>query len=200
MKDGLQGLDKFVREGAEFSESSPGAPISYELRYLDGSIAVAGRAVDFRKRDCRRVGQQIRVELEGITGRSTNDGPTDNEVELYGHVWAEATDPTDEQKKKKAYQIYNEPEGHALHLRAGGDPWKPPANNYYTILDVAPGSGESITLKADLWEKDDGWNPDDNLGPRGMSVSYGNDWYSEQELLVTNGGITISLHFKLEPI
>ena len=65
--DGIAGLKEYILGGGDYSKDSPGAPLSYKLRYLkDNSIGNIVLATKYNVRNCERVAFSYRVTAKHI--------------------------------------------------------------------------------------------------------------------------------------
>jgi hypothetical protein len=184
------GLDAFVTGGSEFSAASPGAAISYELRHLDGSTAVADHPVTYRTRDCQRVGQRVDVELTRVTMLDVDDGPLDDDAELFGLISAEGVDGR--------HPVFDRPRAQHITVEAGRS-WESLPGNHRTTVRVRPAADGALTIRAELSESD-GDGDTEGLGVAELAVPFRDGWYGEHSLEVLMDGTDLRLTFVLTPV
>ena len=82
---GIEGLTEYIEEGGDYSKDSPGAPLSYKMRYLrDNSIAKIVLTSEYNVRNC---GLNIwKILLSKINADEADVDDEDNVCELYGEV------------------------------------------------------------------------------------------------------------------
>ena len=82
--DGIEGLKAYILGGGDYSKESPGAPLSYKLRYLkDNSIGNIVLATSYNVRSCERVAFSYEVTADHIyVNNDGEDGPGD----FYGYL------------------------------------------------------------------------------------------------------------------
>lgn len=86
--NGIEGLKAYIIEGGDYSKDSPGAPLSYKMRYLkDNSIGKVILATEYSVRQCALSYPQFRIEIQRILCSSCNDGDG-SQGELYGNLYA----------------------------------------------------------------------------------------------------------------
>jgi hypothetical protein len=72
----IDGLPAFINEGATYNpNTSPGAPISYTARYLDGSLADSSYTADFSLTGCRE--EDVAITVGRISFQVGNDDKDD---------------------------------------------------------------------------------------------------------------------------
>jgi thiol-activated cytolysin len=82
---GIEGLKKYISEGGDYSKESPGAPLSYKMRYLkDNSVAKIVMSSEYNVRTC---GSNIwKILLNEIEADEADIDDSDNICELYGEI------------------------------------------------------------------------------------------------------------------
>ena len=81
--NGIEGIVDFITSGGDYSKDSPGAALSYKLRFLkDNSVANIILASEYNVRQCQRVFSNYKVELWYI--QCTNCDDAGSEAEMYG--------------------------------------------------------------------------------------------------------------------
>lgn len=85
--EGFDGLVKYIQEGADYSASSPGAPIAYKLAYLDNMAAEFAYTTDYAEAKCLSE-VTLRVRAESLDFPSNGEGKGQGEM-TWG-VWAKS--------------------------------------------------------------------------------------------------------------
>jgi len=89
--NGIEGIVDFITSGGDYSKKSPGAALSYKLRFLkDNSVANIILASEYNVRQCQRVFSNYQVELMFI--KCTNCDDAGSEAEMYGWLAAALPD------------------------------------------------------------------------------------------------------------
>jgi thiol-activated cytolysin len=83
--NGVEGVTEFITKGGNYTKDSPGAALSYKLRYLkDNSVTNVILASEYNVRQCQKVFSKYEVKLERII---CYNGDGDNtEAELFGYI------------------------------------------------------------------------------------------------------------------
>ncbi|MCO6490438.1 MAG: thiol-activated cytolysin family protein [Phaeodactylibacter sp.] len=146
----------YIAEGGNYSKESPGAPLSYKLRYLKKGTPVATvvLASEYQVRTCDLAYPKYRIR---ITSLKCNDCPEVGDPEIYGritgraYVNGSATGAKAEWKRSRddAWEIH---EGQEYGLSISADPelYRPDYNTDY--------------IKVDGWLKERDAGDDDDLG------------------------------------
>jgi thiol-activated cytolysin len=88
--NGIEGLKEYISEGGDYSKDSPGAPLSYKMRYLkDNAVGKVILTTEYSLRQCSLNYPQYRFEIKSLLCSSCEDGDGSN-GELYGSLYAEA--------------------------------------------------------------------------------------------------------------
>jgi thiol-activated cytolysin len=83
--NGIEGIVDFITNGGDYSKDSPGAALSYKLRFLkDYSVANIILASEYNVRQCDRVYSDYRLKLSGIFCTDCDDAG--EEAEMFGWV------------------------------------------------------------------------------------------------------------------
>jgi thiol-activated cytolysin len=81
--NGIEGIAGFISSGGNYSKDSPGAALSYKLRYLKGnSVANIILTSEYNVRQCQRVSNSYEVKLMHI--ECTNCDDAGSEAEIFG--------------------------------------------------------------------------------------------------------------------
>ncbi len=82
--DGIAGLKQYILGGGDYTKDSPGAPLSYKLRYLkDNSIGNIVLSTKYNVRSCDRVAFSYRVTAKRIF---VNDDGEAGPGDFYGYL------------------------------------------------------------------------------------------------------------------
>ncbi len=83
--NGVEGVVNFITTGGDYSKDSPGAALSYKLRYLkDNSIANIILSTEYNVRKCERVFSHYKIILSRIYCENCDDAGS--EAEIYGYL------------------------------------------------------------------------------------------------------------------
>jgi thiol-activated cytolysin len=185
--DSYDKLLEFIKSGGNYSKESPGAPIAYKLNYLkDNSPARMSYTTDYEVRECTRVSQKIRVVLSSITVDSAG-GDAGRDLELYGNITASASN---------SLVLFEKSSSNYVVIREGQTFGNPVADG---ILSVVPQAGQSITLRANLRDKDD-FTPDDTICSDTVTAAFETGWRRDVTITCTGDGARVRIAFSLSPI
>lgn len=81
--NGIDGIKALIASGGNYSKDSPGAPIGYNLAYLDNTPVKAVVSTDYVDTTCTRTAVTVSGSLDGITDRSPDPDLTS---EFFGVV------------------------------------------------------------------------------------------------------------------
>jgi thiol-activated cytolysin len=187
--DSFDALMDFIHDGGDYSPDSPGSPIAYKLNYLrDNQPAKIALTEDFVVRDCARVSQKVLVTLSGFEVEESSE--SDNNVEIFGSVTVSANNEG---------VLFDRPSENQVTV-SEGETWPTTGNISEFVLEVTPQAGESITLRANLFDKDGFLNGDDSLGDESVTVSFETGWRREVPIYLTGAGAKVKVNFSLQPI
>lgn len=160
--NGFQDFKKYITQGGNFSKSSPGAPISYKLRYInDNTIAKVVSAASYPVRSAvprtDNLRYDISVRLYKMKPQFEDGNGSPNE--LYGSVksWANSN-------SSKSYLNWNVNSG-GTYLKLGKNSTHTFSNNtttnrrFYNLK-----SNDKIVIRLAVKEKDLWPDSDENLG------------------------------------
>ncbi|MEO7094613.1 MAG: thiol-activated cytolysin family protein, partial [Polyangiales bacterium] len=190
--DSYAGLIAFIKTGGNYSRESPGAPIAYKLNYLkDNSPARMSFTTDYEVKDCVRVSQKVRVTLNAIAVDDAG-GDAGSDLELYGQIWVESS-------AGGSAIMFNKNSDNYVRVREGQQfgAGQPIAE---TVINVAPKSGQTIRLRANLRDVDDFLNPDDDLGNETVLNPFDTGWRKESTVTLTGDSARVRVVFSLSPI
>jgi thiol-activated cytolysin len=86
---GIEGLKEYIQDGGNYNKDSPGAPLSYKMRYLkDNSVGKVVLSTEYAIRQCELNYPQYRIEIKSIKCRSCEDGNGSN-GEVFGNLYAD---------------------------------------------------------------------------------------------------------------
>jgi hypothetical protein len=185
--DSYDKLIEFIKTGGNYSKESPGAPIAYKLNYLkDNSPARMSYTTDYEVRECTRVSQKIRVVLNSITVDSAG-GDAGRNLELYGNITASASN---------SIVLFEKSSSNYVVIGEGQTFGNPVAEG---ILGVVPQAGQSITLRANLRDKDD-FSPDDTICSDTVTAAFETGWRRDVTITCTGDDARVRIAFSLSPI
>lgn len=82
--DPMVGLQQWIENGAELSDSSLGLPIAYTANYLkDNRLASFAYSCEWTHEECLPVARRFYVDINRLHAYATDDGFADNELEVY---------------------------------------------------------------------------------------------------------------------
>jgi thiol-activated cytolysin len=187
--DSYEALIQFIKDGGNYSRQSPGAPIAYKLGYLkDNSSARMSETIDYDVKDCARVSQKVKVTLTSIAVDTASDAGSD--LELYGNITAQgAAGPV---------TLFTKDSNHYVTIHEG-EQFGGSAPIAETVIDVAPQSGHSIKLFANLTDYDP-TSYDDNIGNDTSTNPFDAGWRKDVTMTLTGDGARVRVTFSLAPI
>jgi len=190
--DSYAGLIAFIKTGGNYTRESPGAPIAYKLNYLkDNSPARMSFTTDYEVKDCVRVSQKVRVTLNAVAVDDAG-GDSGDDLELYGQIWVDSS-------AGGSAMMFNKNSDNFVRVREGQQfgAGQPLAE---AVINVAPKSGQTIRLHANLRDVDDFLNADDDLGNETVSNPFDTGWRKESTVILTGDGSRVRVVFSLSPI
>ncbi|MBI4511509.1 MAG: thiol-activated cytolysin family protein [Deltaproteobacteria bacterium] len=187
--NGIDGLRAYISNGGNYSLESPGAPIAYKLAHLrDATPARFSLTEEFELSSCTRVSQRLRVVLKSI--RVDHKGRDVGALELYGRIWATA--------RERDSDLFKNDRKNAVSI-AEGTSWPQSGNVNEATIDVVPQSGQSVTLSAQLWDRD--LARDDEIGKGERTITFDDGWAREEETIrLTGNGADVLLTLALKPL
>jgi thiol-activated cytolysin len=185
--DSYDALIDFIKQGGNYSKTSPGAPIAYKLNYLkDNSPARMSFTTDYEVKDCVRVSQKVRVALTSIAvDNDGGDGGSD--LEIYGQIWAEGVN---------SGTLFDKGSGNYVVIGVGQQFGGSPLAE--TIIEVSPKSGQTIRLRGNLKEHDPLF--DDSLGDEVVLNPFETGWRKDVTMTMTGSSARVRVNFSLSPI
>lgn len=84
---GFEGLIQYIKDGADYSAESPGAPIAYKLAYLDNTGTKFAYTTDFAEAHCT---PQMTTIINGSSLTIKKNGEKIGKAELNYHAWVES--------------------------------------------------------------------------------------------------------------
>ncbi|HEY0477264.1 MAG TPA: thiol-activated cytolysin family protein [Kofleriaceae bacterium] len=186
--DSYDALISFIKTGGNYSRQSPGAPIAYKLSYLkDNSPARMSFTTDYQVKDCVRVSQQVKVTLKSIAVDVASDSGDD--LEIYGQITAEGTN---------LQTLFNKSSSNFVTVHEGQS-FGGPAPIAEAVINVTPGAGKSIKLRAKLTDQDT-ISSDDDLGDEIVLNPFETGWRKDVTVTLTGSGARVRVNFSLAPI
>lgn len=188
--DSYEGLMEFIHSGGNYSRDSPGAPIAYKLNYLANNEPARLSFTDsYEVRECFRIAQRIKVTLDWFQVLNTGgDGP---DLELFGTVYAEG---------ESGATLFERGSEHAVVVNRG-ETW--PRQGYINedVIRVSPRPGETLALRAELWDHDGGWfSDDDSVGIEGVDIPFEAGWRKQVILRLSGNGAQVDVGISLKPL
>ncbi len=184
--DSYEALINFIKDGGNYSRTSPGAPIAYKLNYLkDNSPARMSFTTDYSVKDCVRVSQKVRVVLNSIAVED-DGGDGGGDLEIYGRLWAEGVNSS---------TLFEKGSGNAVVIKEGQQFGQPLAE---AIIEVSPKAGESLRLRGQLRENDP--FVDDSLGDEIVLNPFETGWRKDVTMTFTGSDARVRINFSLSPI
>ena len=188
--ESYEDLVAFIQEGGNYSRESPGAPIAYKLNYLkDNSPARMSATTDYDVRTCNRVSQRVKVTLNSVLVENAG-GDGNNDMELFGLIWAEGL--------FAGVPLFDKPRDEYVTIAQGmqwGSPGMPIAE---TVISVSPNPGESVKLRAHMWEADP--TADDDIGDEMQVHTFEAGWRKDTFVTLTGATSQVKLNFSMTPI
>ncbi|MBN1696192.1 MAG: thiol-activated cytolysin family protein [Spirochaetales bacterium] len=81
---GYESFVDWIKKGGEFSKASPGAPLSYTLRYVrDNSVARVILASEYYVRNAVQIQNKFRIKVTGIENMSDGSGAGQTDANLF---------------------------------------------------------------------------------------------------------------------
>jgi thiol-activated cytolysin len=182
--NGVEGVTEFITKGGNYTKDSPGAALSYKLRYLkDNSVTNIVLASEYNVRQCQKVFSKYEVKLENVV--CTNADGDGSEAELFG--WLAVTSP-DTSDTLWRFDDNHYQSGNILTINA---------TTRITIPNA--GSNSFIVLSGHLIEYDSG-DPNDNLGIVTKNVYVSEFDGTSIELNFNGGGVSATAMFTITPV
>lgn len=189
---GFEGLVGYIKNGGNYSNESPGAPIAYKLAYLDNEVTKLAFTTNYSERECNKTNADMRVSLESIQHIGGDDNGSN--IEIYGLIAVR----------------YPTTEGNVVSCDQGGDivalwqlaegswqdiaeysTWKPSSPTFVDLNGVPVGDGKVLCLYGDIWEEDYSTGElsgDDDFGFEARLIKYENGWDGNHVLQLRGPG------------
>lgn len=183
---GFEGLLGYVKNGGNYSQESPGAPIAYKLAYLDNEVTKLAFTTDYSERECNKNIGNMRIQLDSLQHIGGTDAGSN--LEFYGNISIRY--PTKESKVVscqsggEVLDIFYMPEGSWISMGEYST-WKPASPMYIDLNDVPLGDGQKICIFGGLMEEDYSTGElsgDDDFGTDENLIKYENGWDGNQVL------------------
>lgn len=190
--NGPQEVYNYISEGGNYSKDSPGAPLSYKLRYIkNNAVARVVLASEYFVRSCDLAYPVYEITLDRIYCGSCADG-IDGDGEVYGKLWTYAR----VNGKQKGNKItWEKKSGSAISIKKKAS---------YSIKKVITSElyrpnydVDDVLFGGRMFEKDGVGNPDDKLGEisPGNTVRLKDIPYTGMEVSLKYSQVTV--YFKL---
>ena len=153
----------FIADGGNYSKESPGAPLSYKLRYLKEGTPVATVVLssEYSVRSCELAYPKFRIKINSL---KCNDCPEIGDPEIYGRITGRAyvngaaTGPKAEWSRSRndAWEIHSGQE-YGLGITQDVELYRPEYGSDY--------------IKVDGWLKEKDLGDDDDLGADSHTIA-----------------------------
>ncbi|MBI4955510.1 MAG: thiol-activated cytolysin family protein [Myxococcales bacterium] len=189
---GVEGLMGYIKNGGNYSQESPGAPIAYKLAYLDNTATKLAFTTEYSERECHQNVGNLRATLKSID--HVDGADVGSNIELSGYVGIRyptvATGVVSCDAGGEEAAIWYLADGQWVDVPEYST-WVPSAPTFVDLEDVAFGAGQAMCLIADIWDEDTSSNEltaDDWYGTTGQLVLYENGWEGLHTLHLTGEG------------
>ncbi len=150
---------EYISSGGNYSKDSPGAPLSYKLRFLkDNAVARVVLSSEYFVRTCDIAYPIYRIELKSITCVSCQDG-NGSAGEVYGHIWTYVRNGSNDRVGNRL--DWNKDEDHYVSIAKGKSSnigmslttelYKPDYQTFHVLMggkmresDVSPDADENF--------------------------------------------------------
>lgn len=202
--NGFEDFKNYILKGGNFSKTSPGAPVSYKLRYItDNSIGKIVYAASYPivtaipRTD--NVVYDITTTLHSFT---TSVGDAGSHCEIFGNIksWPKSLGESE--------AVYHFNRTASNHLSMGlSTTWYFAENTVTKRLWEGLKQDDAIFIKINLGEEDAWPNPNDDFGVATFEIpvseivaSAGGGFYEKSGLKVYDGGDYIDVAFRFTPV
>ena len=190
--NGFQGLKEFIERGGNYSKDSPGALISYKLRYLaDNTIGNVVLSSDYLVRNCVRISQKVKVTIKRLTylGRNFNG------INLFGALGIDGYNP-DGTKAPEGDTIWSLERNRSVRLKPD-EPFTINSDRVLTFSNLDP---ERSYIKLYGSIKEARLLRDSYLGYEEKKLYLKEGWTGEYKLEgFVNGDTRVEAVFTIEP-
>lgn len=205
--NGIDGINPYITNGANYGPNSPGAPLSYKLRYVsDNAIGNVIMSTTFYERNCQKTTGNFKAKILKLKCTAVDD-PGSNE-EFYGRITVIAYEGEGREigrqvlwdvREKNHVSLRNNAE-HLINTEA-----RFTFRNFHLVKDTA-----FIRVEANLREDDD-FGGDDNFGTQSKKVYLseaaddpnkgpGDDPGNDRKLFFQHGGSRAEIWFEVRPV
>jgi thiol-activated cytolysin len=205
--NGIEGINQYITNGANYSANSPGAPLSYKLRYVsDNAIGNVIMSTTFYERNCQKTTGSFKAKILKLKCTAVDD-PGSNE-EFYGRITVIAYEA--EGREIGRQLLWNVSEKNHVSLRTNAEHFinteaRFTFRNFHLVKNTA-----FIRVEANLREDDD-FGGDDNFGTQSKKVylseaaddpnkAPGADPGSDRKLFFQHGGSRAEIWFEVTPV
>ena len=200
--NGFGDFKKYIQEGGNFSKSSPGAPISYKLRYIsDNSIGKIVFAASYPiVTAIPRTDNVVYDITTTLYSFRASVGDAGSHCEIYGNIksWPKSLGD--------AESVYHFNSGASTHISMGlSSTWYFAENIETKRLWEGLKQDDAIMIFINLSEVDD-FSPDDHYGDMTFEIpvseilaSLGQGFYEKSNLKVYDGGDYVDVTFQFAP-
>jgi thiol-activated cytolysin len=171
ISNGPAGIQNYLEKGANYSADSPGAPLSYTLRYVnDNSVANVLLSTVYTARNCFKATGRFVISNVGIRCVKSNDQGGNNE-EVYGGIWYEAhpIDAFGREREMFKEKIWKKGSSNYITIPAGDR--EVVKDNVQIEFDDFPNVKDKSYFRviANIKEEDD-WDADDMFGKNDIVI------------------------------
>lgn len=167
----VDGIAAIIREGGDYSKDSPGAPLSYKLRYVkNNAVAKIVLASEYNVRQCDRVKFNYNVALKRIYW-DDDGGEAGGTAEAFGDLYVSVAGPAGEISRTT---LWNRPESNPVGVPVGPGGW-PSVGVIASARLTVDRTPDRFVVGGTLSEDDFGapFDPDDHLGAATANVFRG---------------------------
>jgi thiol-activated cytolysin len=160
---GFEGLLGHLAAGGDYSAESPGAPIAYQLAYLDNTATTLAFTSDWSERNCFDETLDVTVDLVEMNYIGGNDG---GHVQVFGELQGRVAAPGEVDACRPDaegwFDVFRRDRGGTVDVFGV---WQPPAPLSFTQWDVPTDAAAQLCLRGRLFEADSGlFEGDDDFG------------------------------------
>jgi hypothetical protein len=180
---GLDALDEYITNGAEYSPESPAVPIAYQLsRVRDNSLAQTAKLAEMKDRRCEKTGGRVRVTLTSIRVDSGD------ELTLCGLV-------TTSGGGRKATLFDQNCRGANTITSGPGSAWE---SGDEAEFHLSTRTGELLEVRAQM--KEYGRLSDTDIQDRTVRLRFEEGWSGTREIRLTRDDMRVTVVVELTPL
>jgi hypothetical protein len=180
---GLDALDDYVTNGAEYSSASPAVPIAYKFsRVGDNSLAQTTKLAQMKDRRCEKTGGRVRVTLKSIRVDSGD------ELTLCGLV-------TTSGGGREATLFDENCQGENTITSGPGSPWE---SGDEAEFHLSTNTGELLEVRAQM--KEYGRLSDSDIQDRTVRLRFEEGWTGTKEIRLKRDDMRVTVVVELTPL